>query len=258
MIIKTICRYCLKLFTDDELHIKKDGQASNACLTCWNKYYKMKHNDPNICGNCRIHCQDGFGIRPNGKAYKSCLRCRENALKNHEKYRCPHGREKYKCRYCKGSQICEHDRLRYRCRECGGVSICEHDRRRNTCRECGGTSICEHDRQRNNCRVCNDPIKLTIKQWIIHCRHNDKKFNRFDSDHFIDTDFLKGLIEDYEKCFYQDCKVKMQYTEYGSNMATIERLDNTKGHTKSNCVLCCLECNLKKKSNKFVDNKNPN
>ena len=222
MNIKTICRYCLKLFTDDELYIKKNGQASNSCLGCWDKYYKMKRNDTNVCGNCRIHCQGGFGIKPNGEAYKSCPRCRASALKSHEKNRCLHGRKKCQCK------------------------------------DCGGTSICEHQRRRNTCKACNKPIEVTIKQWIRSCRQSDKNNNRFDADHNIDTDFLRGLIEDYETCFYEDCKVKLQYINYGPDLATIERIDNTKGHIKSNCVLCCKSCNNKKKSNKFVDNKNPN
>ena len=37
---------------------------------------------------------------------------------------------------------------------------------------------------------------------------------------------------------------------YGKTLATIERLDNSQGHNKDNCVLCCLDCNTKKISNK--------
>ena len=44
--------------------------------------------------------------------------------------------------------------------------------------------------------------------------------------------------------------VNLQYTEYRNDLATIERLDNSIGHIKSNCVLCCFKCNLSKKSNK--------
>ena len=79
MEIKTICRYCKRIFTDDELHKKKNGQASNSCLNCWNKYYNIKHGNPNVCGNCCIRCENGFGIRSNGQPYKSCLRCRKKS-----------------------------------------------------------------------------------------------------------------------------------------------------------------------------------
>ena len=78
----------------------------------------------------------------------------------------------------------------------------------------------------------------------------DKKFNIYDANNFIDKCFLEGLIEEYPNCYYDDCKVELQYVEYQDNLATIERLNNTIGHIKSNCVLCCLKCNLMKKSNK--------
>ena len=51
---------------------------------------------------------------------------------------CPHGRQRYRCKECGGSQICEHGRQRYNCKECGGKGICEHGRRRRECKKCGG------------------------------------------------------------------------------------------------------------------------
>ena len=76
--------------------------------------------------------------------------------------------------------------------------------------------------------------------------------NIYDADRSIDKCFLKGLIEDYNQCYYRDCEVNLQYTEYQDDLATIERLDNSIGHIKSNCVLCCLKCNLSKKSNNLI------
>ena len=74
--------------------------------------------------------------------------------------------------------------------------------------------------------------------------------NIYDADRFIDKCFLEGLVEDYKQCYYGDCKVNLQYTEYRNDLASIERLDNSIGHIKSNCVLCCLKCNVSKKSEK--------
>ena len=54
---------------------------------------------------------------------------------------CPHGRQRYKCKECGGSQICEHGRERSHCKECGGSAICEHGRQRSQCNECGGASV---------------------------------------------------------------------------------------------------------------------
>ena len=171
-----------------------------------------------IC--CRCHKEKDlreFKVKTNGKRATGCMECNDTAKIYAERSKCPHGRQK------------------------------------SLCRECGGVSICPHERERSKCKFCNDPIEVTIKRWILHCRQTDKKCNRFDPDHFIDTDFLHGLIEDYECCYYDDCKIKLQYTEFKPDVGTIERLNNSIGHVKSNCVLCCKNCNVKKKSNRTAE-----
>ena len=95
-------------------------------------------------------------------------------------------------------------------------------------------------------------FKVSIKQWIFSSRQYDKMRNIYDADRFIDKCFMEGLIEDYKQCYYGDCKINLQYTEYQNDLATIERLDNSIGHIKSNCVLCCLKCNNLKKSNNLI------
>ena len=166
------------------------------------------------------------------------------------KYLCEHGKYKYQCRECKGSQICPHNKRKPQCKECGGTQICPHNRLKYQCKECGGTQICPHNRLKAHCKKCSDPIKVNIEQWIFSRRQYDKIYNIYDADRFIDKCFLEGLVEDYKQCYYGDCKVILQYTEYRNDLATIERLDNSIGHIKSNCVLCCFKCNLSKKSNK--------
>ena len=126
---------------------------------------------------------------------------------------------------------------------------CEHGREKCKCNDCGGSQICEHGRKNYDCKNCGDPIKIVIKKWISNCRACDKKYNRYDADRFIDKCFLKGLVEDYPNCYYEDCQVELQYVNYGDDLASIERLDNRLGHVKSNCVLTCLKCNNLKKSN---------
>ena len=42
-------------------------------------------------------------------------------------YICIHGKIKYFCKECGGSQICEHDRIKYACKECKGsqyMNVC--------------------------------------------------------------------------------------------------------------------------------------
>ena len=158
----------------------------------------------------------------------------ENRTAKYLKYFCEHGKYKYQCRGCKGSQICS------------------HNKRKPHCRECKGSQICPHKKIKRACKKCSDPIKVNIEQWIFNSRQYDKMHNIYDANRFLDKCFLKGLIEDYHQCYYGDCEVNLQYTEYQNDLATIERLDNSIGHIKSNCVLCCLKCNNSKKSNKVT------
>ena len=146
--------------------------------------------------------------------------------------------------------LCEHGKYKYQCRECKGSQICPHNKRKPQCQECAGSQICLHSRKKQTCKKCSDPVKVNIEQWILSRRQYDKKRNIYDADRFIDKCFLKGLIEDYKQCYYGDCEVNLQYTEYRNDLASIERLDNSIGHIKSNCVLCCLKCNKMNKSEK--------
>ena len=144
--------------------------------------------------------------------------------------------------------FCEHEKYRYQCKECKGSQVCEHEKYRYQCKKCKGSQICSHGKRKSSCKKCSDPIKVNIEQWHFRSRQYDKMNNIYDADRFIDKCFLKGLVEDNKQCYYGDCKVIFQYTEYQNDLATIERLDNSIGHFKSNCVLCCLKSNISKKS----------
>lgn len=139
--------------------------------------------------------------------------------------------------------MCIHNRVLYTCIPCKGGGICEHNIRRSRCKLCGGGSLCEHERVRSRCKECGDEIHITIMKWIYHSKQNDKKYNRYDEINFIDYDFCKELIKESGKfCYY--CDIELQYIEYNSTLATIERLDNDIGHIKENCVIACRTCNI--------------
>jgi len=187
------------------------------------------------CNRCKVLLPDyKFTKKKNDEYQKSCERCRGLQKEEREKYLCPHKRQRNKCIECGGSQICIHKRLRIKCIDCDGASICIHKR------------------QRNDCKKCYNPIKITIKNMIKGSRQSDKKCNRYDANNFIDKCFLEGLVEEYPLCYYEDCKIELQYVEYQDNLATVERIDNSIGHIKSNCVLCCKKCNNIKKSNNLL------
>ena len=91
------------------------------------------------------------------------------------KYYCEHGKLKYRCSLCGGSQHCIHGRIKYNCRECFGSETCSHSKQKTFCIVCGGSQICSHNKQKSQCKKCSDPIKVTIKNWIKNTRQSDKK-----------------------------------------------------------------------------------
>ena len=58
-----------------------------------------------------------------------------------------------------------------------------------------------------------------------------------------------NLLDDYSHCCYPDCNAELRIIQYQDDLATIERLDDSIGHIKSNCAICCMKFNVIKKSN---------
>ena len=199
------------------------------------------------CIRCKMNMtMDKFKQKRDDSYQKTCNVCLDMRNKKNE---CEHGRRRNQRKDCGGSSICEHNKHRSKCKDCGGSSICEHDKERSKCIDCGGASICEHNiLERNKCKLCSDPLKITIKTTISGSKCSDKKHDRCDIVNFVDYAFIENLLDDYSHCCYPDCNAELQIVHYQDDLATIERLDDSIGHIKSNCVICCLKCNLMKKS----------
>ena len=69
--------------------------------------------------------------------------------------KCEHGKNKYFCKECGGSQICIHSKNKAKCKECGGSQICIHNKQKSNCKECKGSGICIHNKQKYICVECN-------------------------------------------------------------------------------------------------------
>lgn len=202
------------------------------------------------CTRCKVNLTlDKFTKKRDDTYRKRCIECCVKVVEWNNKNKCPHGKQKSICVECDGVGICKHGKIIYDCILCKGSGICEHNKTRRSCVSCGGSQICVHNKQKSCCKICSDAIEVTIKNMITSSKQSDKKHDRYNANNFIDKCFLESLIEEYPYCYYDDCKVELQYVEYQNDLATIERLDNNVGHIKSNCVICCLGCNRLKKSN---------
>ena len=119
------------------------------------------------CNVCKSYWKpDETDILPSGLYAKSCKRCRVYQKMIRDKNKCPHNRQKSKCKDCGGVSICEHNKRKSRCKDCGGSQICPHNREKSTCKDCGGSQVCEHNKQKSQCRDCGG---------VSICDHNRVK-----------------------------------------------------------------------------------
>lgn len=264
------CGYCKKTFLQTSEFFKENKTGYlKTCLTCMPKSNKkcIHGKRKSRCVECKC-CE----ICEHQKDKKYCVICGGKGLCEHQKRKslckicfpqnfcihgsqkqhcvkcggsniCKHGKRKSRCVLCDGSGICKHQKQKVYCVICGGQGLCEHGKRKSQCFLCGGSELCEHNKMKHLCKLCSDPIHITIQRMIYGSERQDQVCNRFDKENFIDYDHVFQLIQDSENnCYY--CDTNLQFIDCRApNGATIERLDNTIGHIKTNCVIACWKCN---------------
>ena len=219
------------------------------------------------CTVCKKQKDNAEFVNRHGKSCRICSACRYRGARYKLKQKCEHGREKHHCRDCSGSCVCPHNRQKHECRDCGtgycehgrtkrscadckGNSRCHHNKLKQICHECGGVTICAHGLQKQRCRKCQG-VKAAIRVMIQASRNSDKNRNRFDAANFIDQVTLQVIFDNNPELICQYCNEQMELGDIGSKLVTIERLDNSIGHTKTNCTICCFDCNLKHRNRGF-------
>lgn len=160
------------------------------------------------CSHCKKFLDDTQFVKGDGKVMKTCSLCRERSKLNIERNKCIHSRQK------------------------------------RNCPDCMGSNICPHRIQKQQCKKCSDAKQVTIKMMIQNSKRTDIRLGFYDANNFIDKCYIEMLMDESMECPY--CDVPMIVTEYSLNLVTVERIDNSVGHIKSNCMLCCLSCNLGK------------
>jgi len=91
--------------------------------------------------------------------------------------------------------------------------------------------------------------QVQIHNMIANTRREDKKYNRYDADNHVTPLFITSLYnEQKKKCIYCERRMKFKLEAYAKLCVSLERKDNSIGHTQNNCVLACLECNLQRQN----------
>lgn len=83
----------------------------------------------------------------------------------------------------------------------------------------------------------------------------DKKKFKFDrDDNYITIEWVKQELESQgNKCLY--CANDLELCEFKAHerlQFTVDRIDNSKPHLISNCVICCAYCNIKRRNMDFL------
>lgn len=93
-----------------------------------------------------------------------------------------------------------------------------------------------------------DIIK-SLKQKINSYKTQDKKKDRYDKETFIKyTELLDKLIESAMKCEYCECVTLLMYANKREpKQWTLDRIDNSIGHSNLNTIISCLKCNLERR-----------
>jgi hypothetical protein len=69
-----------------------------------------------------------------------------------------------------------------------------------------------------------------------------------------DTDILYKLLTQKERCYYCHCLLHVLYQDrFDPFQWSLDRIDNSKGHTNANTILACLRCNLRRRTRESKD-----
>lgn len=80
-------------------------------------------------------------------------------------------------------------------------------------------------------------------------KYQDKKHGEMITKQSINLmDTIEMLFHSKLRCYYCRHRIFILYNnKYDDYQWTLDRIDNTIGHNKENCVVSCLKCNLMKK-----------
>ena len=104
-------------------------------------------------------------------------------------------------------------------------------------------------------------VRREISRKIAGYKSQDVKKNIYDEQMIIcKDDILEKLVITKLLCYYCKKEMKVLFSEVrDEEQWTLDRIDNSKCHSKCNTVCCCLKCNLDRRVtdfNKFNFTKN--
>lgn len=124
------------------------------------------------------------------------------------------------------------------------------------CRNGGCKRIFTTQKKKKQCINCENSKKkyrMNPKNWkqlrmnamVHHAKQRDVQYKRFDArNHITIKDLKEKLTSQKGCCIYCNCPLLTKCTPRHKQMFSVERKDNTIGHSKNNCVISCYKCNM--------------
>jgi hypothetical protein len=106
---------------------------------------------------------------------------------------------------------------------------------------------------KGNSSTDEEKIRNIAKQQIVTkiCgyKSQDMKNGLFDPEKFVNLEYVMNLLQMSQmKCFYCKEMVQVLYEHVREpRQWTLDRLENDQGHNKSNVIIACLNCNLRRR-----------
>ena len=93
-------------------------------------------------------------------------------------------------------------------------------------------------------------ILSVLKKKFSSYKSQDKQSHKYDIEQHITFDeMIEKIYLSKLKCYYCNCDLIILYNKKREKTQwTLERLDNNLGHYTSNTCICCLDCNLKRRT----------
>ena len=96
---------------------------------------------------------------------------------------------------------------------------------------------------------CNEILSLLKKKYSSY-KSQDKQSHKYDVDqHITLKEMIEKIYTSNLKCYYCNCDLTILYNKKREKTQwTLERFDNNLGHYTSNTCICCLDCNLRRRT----------
>jgi hypothetical protein len=92
-------------------------------------------------------------------------------------------------------------------------------------------------------------VKKEVERKLSGYKNQDVKKKKLEDNFITYEECLEKLVISKLKCYYCKDNCLLSYENVREEKQwTLDRIDNSQGHNNKNVVICCLKCNLKRRT----------